>query len=219
VAAEQPAAASSEEELELTDLDLPFLELVWSDYLAERAGRPEPAWLTALLYAPRLLFNPSLQFALLVRMAQKWPRLLQHPLRWLQVVLFSSEIYWFNGPEAIRLGPGVTFPHPYGITIGPGIRIGAGVAIYNFTNMGYDRHWVEGAPLERVPRIGDRAVIYAYSTVQGNWTVGHDAVVGLHVFLDEDVPPGGLKTRTGLRRCGEWPGEQRPRWVPRGSRR
>lgn len=203
------------EPLELTAPDLSLFELVWSDYVAERGGRSDAGWLALPLFVLRMVFNPSLQLALLVRLAQKGPRLLQHPIRWLQVVLFSSEIYWFKGPDAARVGPGIVFPHPYGIIIGPGVQVGAGVAIYNFTNIGADRHWVAGTPTDRVPRIGDRAVIYGYTTVQGPWTVGHDAVVGLSVSLDENVPPGGLKTRNGLRRRGEWPGENRARWKPR----
>jgi serine acetyltransferase len=208
------AGRPAEIDIELTDPPMGFRALVWSDYEASQAGSGEPRWLARLAYLPRLLLDPSLQFALLVRVAQKGPRIVQHPVRWLQVVLFSSEIYWFNGPEAIRIGPGVTFPHPSGITIGPGTRIGAGVTIYNFTNIGYDRNWIAGSPLERVPRIGDRAVVYAFATIQGDYTIGQDAVVGLRVFLEEDVPPGGLRTRRRLRLAGEWPGEDRPRWSP-----
>jgi serine acetyltransferase len=199
--------------LELTVPPMGFAKLVWSDYLAERLDRREPSWLLALLYLPRLLVNPSLQFALLVRLVQKGPRFLQHPVRWLQVVVFSSEIYWFKREGEIQIGPGVVFPHPMNVIIGAGTRIGSGVAIYNNTNIGADRHFGAGArPWERAVQIGDRAVVYAYSALQGPFVVGHDAVVGLHVVLDEDVPPGALKTHRHLRNAGEWPGEQRAAW-------
>jgi serine acetyltransferase len=199
------------EGLELTAPPASFRELVWSDYLALHADAPESRRRAAACFLVRLLLNPSLQFALLVRIAQKGPRVVQYPVRWLQVVLFTSEIYWFKREAAIELGPGVVFPHPYNIVIGPGTRIGSDVAIYNSTNIGADRHWGRNTrPAERAAWIGDRAIVYAYATVQGPYVISQDAVVGVRVFLDEDVPPGALKTRKALRLAGEWPGEERP---------
>jgi serine O-acetyltransferase len=186
-----------------------FAALVWSDYRSHLEARKEPAWSAALKLLPRLLVNPSLQFALLVRIAQKGPRALQYPVRWLQIAIFSSEVYWFQRTASIELGPGVTFPHPIGVLIGPGTRIGSGVTIYNNTQIGTDRHWTLETPNERVPTIGDRVVIYAYTSIQGPWDIGDDAVVGTFVLVDEDVPPGALKTRALLKLAGEWPGERR----------
>jgi serine acetyltransferase len=197
--------------LELTAAEMGFLALVWSDYLAVRADKPESRAKAALCFLPRMLLNPSLQFALLLRIAQKGPRLLHYPIRWVQVVLFSSEIYWFNRQAGIEIGPGIVFPHPFNIIIGPGTRIGANVLIYNSTNIGADRHWGRDVhPADRAVWIGDRAIVYGYVTAQGPFVVGQDAVVGVRVFLDEDVPPGALKTRRTLRLAGEWPGEERP---------
>ena len=191
-----------------------FWQLVWSDYEASLLDRPEPEprWKSRLFAPPRLILNPSLQFALLVRMAQKGPRWLLHPIRWLQIVLFSSEMYVFRGPAAIDLGPAIRFPHPVNILIGGGTKIGAGVTIYHEVTMGGDRHWTRGKPADRSPRIGDRAVIYSKVSIQGPYTVGDDAVVGIQVVLDEDVPPGALKSRSSLRLAGEWSGEERSYW-------
>jgi serine acetyltransferase len=177
--------------------------------------RDESPLVSKLLHLPRLLLNPSLQLAFLVRIAQKGPVVLLYPLRWLEVIIFSSEIHGFRGPGGIVMGPGIAFPHPWSIIIGRGVEIGAGVTIYNNTNIGSDRHLprTELAQLP-TPRLGDRSVIYAYSAIQGAWDVGHDAVVGIHVVLDEHVPPGALKTVRKLRSAGEWPGEQRARPLP-----
>jgi UDP-3-O-[3-hydroxymyristoyl] glucosamine N-acyltransferase len=102
--------------------------------------------------------------------------------------------------------------------IGRGTKIGAGVTIYNNTNIGANRHLPKGSTVDQAARLGDRSVIYAYSAVQGPFDVGQDAVVGLHVLLDESVPPGGLKTQRKLRLAGEWPGEERSFWRPRTQR-
>jgi serine acetyltransferase len=190
--------------------ELGFAQLVWSDYRGCRIAK-EPAWLAAVLLVPRFLINPSLLFALLVRAAQTAPRPLLYLVRWLQVMLFSSEIYWFKGEGAIEIGPGVSFPHPFNIVIGPGTRIGSDVTIYNNTSIGADRHWVPGQPTDRACSLGDRCVIYHYATVQGPFTIGADAVVGHHAIVTEDVPPGALLTHRKLRERHEWDGEYRPR--------
>ncbi len=167
------------------------------------------------LFLFRFLLNPSLQFAFLVRLAQKGPSLLLNLIRFLQVVVFSSEVWGFKGENGIVLGPGVAFPHPFNIIIGYGTEIGAGVTIYNNTNIGGDRHKPPGGTVTHAARLGDRCVIYAYSAIQGPYDVGHDAVVGIHVVLDEHVPPGALKTIRKLRLREEWPGEDRGHWRPK----
>ncbi len=208
------AVAAGDFDLELTAPEMSFRELVWSDYEVTLLERDEPRWRSRLLYLPRLLINPSLQLAFLVRMAQKGSRPLLLLIRFVQVIFFSSEIHKFDGEDRIVLGPGVAFPHPWNIIIGGGARIGAGVTIYNNTNIGGDRHMPRGGVVRRAAQLGDRVVVYAYSAVQGPFTVGHDAVVGLHVVLDGDVPPGALRSYRRLRLAGEWPGEERTHWRP-----
>lgn len=205
-------------EIELTAPPMTFAQFVWADYRAGLAGRDEDPLRSALLYPLRLLLNPSNMFAFLVRLAQKGPRPLLYPIRLAQVMLFSSEIHGFRGDDAIELGPGVMFPHPMGIIIGRATKIGAGVTIYNNTNIGANRHLPHDSSVDDAARLGDRCVIYAYTAVQGPYDVGHDAVVGIHVLLDDHVPPGGLRTQRKLRVAGEWPGEVRYHWrLPEGS--
>jgi serine O-acetyltransferase len=203
---------------ELTAPRLSFFELVWSDYEVGLVERTESRRLSKLFYLPRLLLNPSLQLALTVRMAQKGPRPLLNLIRWVQVTFFSSEIHRFPFEDGIELGPGVAFPHPIGIIIGGSTRIGAGVTIYNNTNIGGNRHAPSSSavPAETACRLGDRSVIYAYSAVQGPYDVCNDAVVGIHVVLDGHVPPGALRSYRSLRLAGEWPGEDRVHWRPPG---
>ena len=196
-------------DIELTCPEMSFLELVWSDYEAGLVDRNEPEWRSRLLFPLRLILNPSLLFALLLRIAQKGPPVLLYPIRIIQIMCFSSEIHGFRGPDAIEIGPGISFPHPFGIMIGRGTKIGAGVFVYNNTNIGANRHLPQGALVDEACRLGDRSVIYAYTAIMGPFDIGEDAVVGIHVVLDEHVPPGALKTQKKLRLAGEWPGETR----------
>jgi serine acetyltransferase len=191
---------------------LNFWQLVWSDYEASIVEKFEPPGRAKALFLPRLLLNPSLQLALLVRLAQKGPSVLLNLIRFLQVTVFSSEIWGFKGENGIVLGPGIFFPHPFNIIIGFGTQIGAGVTIYNNTNIGGDRHKPPRGTVAYAARLGDRCVIYAYSAIQGAYDIGQDAVVGIHVVVDEQVPPGALKTIRRLRLRDDWPGEERRHW-------
>jgi serine acetyltransferase len=94
--------------------------------------------------------------------------------------------------------------------------IGENVMIYNNTNIGADRHYEVGQGSEdvasRAAHIGDGGIVYAYAVVQGPYNIGENAVCGLRVILDEDIPPGALKTQKSVRLAGEWPGARGARW-------
>lgn len=203
------------DDIQLTVPPMSFWQLFRSDYEASVIEKSESRQKSQLLFLPRMLLNPSLQFVLLVRLAQKGPRVLLHLIRFLQVIFFSSEVWEFKGENGIVLGPGIEFPHPFNIIIGRGTQIGSGVTIYNNTNIGGNRHKPPRGTVDHAARLGDRCVIYAYSAIQGPYDVGHDAVVGIHVVVDEQVPPGALKTIRRLRLRSEWPGEERVHWCPK----
>jgi serine acetyltransferase len=198
-------------DIELTTSDWGFWRLVWSDYEASAVEHRESHRIMLLKLVPRFLFNPSLQLAFLFRLATKGPAWLLFPVRWLLIVMFNCEASTSRGSERLVIGPGVTFPHPVNILIGP-TEIGAGVTIYNNTTFGSNRHVPSRGVGSGIPRIGDRAVIYGYTSVQGQLVIGHDAVVGTRVALESDVPPGALRTYRGQRPAGEWAGEGRERW-------
>lgn len=195
--------------IEITAPPMSFLELLWSDYVANRNARPEPLWKSIVLYPLRVLINPSMLFAFLVRCAQKGPPAIQYIIRPLQIYLFSSEVYSFGGEDGIVLGPGVSWPHPYGILIGRSAKIGAGVTIYNNVNVGANRHVPVGGMVSNGAHVGDRAVLYGHAILCGPLNVCQDATVGISVWLEEHVPPGALHTRHQVRPAGEWPGEPR----------
>jgi serine O-acetyltransferase len=190
---------------EVTIPRMGFWRLVVSDCRAHHADREESGLRFALLLMPRLFYNPSLQLAFLVRVAQCGPSLVRHPVRWLQVALFSSEVYWFGkGEDSIRIGSGLNLPHPINVLIGAGATIGSNVSIYNNVSIGTDLAGLPHDVWQRAATVGDRAVIYPYATLMGPYGVGNDAVVGMHVMLHEDVPAGALKTVGRLRLRGEW---------------
>jgi serine O-acetyltransferase len=183
--------------------DWGFFRLVFSDYRFLYRYHQETVRRSVAMLPARLLLSPSLQFAILVRIAQRGPRVLARIVAYLQVMLFSSEVFDFHHGGGIELGAAVAFPHPFGIMIGPGSRIGSRVTIYHHTMIGTNRRWFRGEPLYP-PVIGDDSVIGGASRVLGRFNVGEGAVIGLNVFVREDIPPMSTVLQKGFKRKGEW---------------
>lgn len=183
--------------------DWGLFRLIFSDYRFAYRYHQESVGRSLALLVPRILLSPSLQFAILVRIAQRGPALLARIVAYLQVMLFSSEVFAFHDGPGIALGAAVAFPHPYGVMVGPGTVIGSRVSIYHHTMIGTDRRWFPGDELY-APVIGDDVIVGGASRVLGRFSVGEGAVIGLNVFVREDLPSMSTLLLSGLRREGEW---------------
>jgi serine O-acetyltransferase len=84
-------------------------------------------------------------------------------------------------PSSARIGPGLHLPHPQGVIVAQGCRIGPHAAIFQQVTLG---GWETG-----IPRVKGRAVIYAGAKVFGNVTIGRRAFVGANAVVTADVPP------------------------------
>jgi serine acetyltransferase len=188
---------------QVTIPDWGLRRLILSDYRFFYRYYGESLSRSLLLLLPRLLLSPSLQFAILVRLAQRGPRWLGRIVAYLQVMLFSSEFFAFHDGPGIELGAAVAFPHPFGIIVGPGSRIGSRVVIYHHAMIGTDRRWFPGDELYP-PMIGDDVVVGGASRVLGRFHVGEGAVIGLNVFVRQDLPPMSTLLLGGLKLRGEW---------------
>jgi serine O-acetyltransferase len=163
-----------------------WLELYWSDYEAhcDRKG-PEPAQRRKLLALPRLLVNPSLQAVMVLRIANASPRATWWIWRNFFVRLHSMD---WSGP--LQIGPGFEIPHPVGIMLLHGSKIGANVGLaHNVT--------LAGGGDDGRPVIGDRVLLYPGVVLVGGVTVGDDAIVGANCVVHRDVPPNHLVTPKG----------------------
>jgi serine acetyltransferase len=199
------AAIELESEIapQVTVPDWGLFRLIFSDYRFLYRYHQETLQRAALLLLPRLLLSPSLQFSITVRLCQRGPSWLARIIAYFQVIVFSSEVFAFHQGPGIALGAAIAFPHPYGVMIGPGTVIGSRVSIYHHTMIGTDRRWFQGEEL-RPPVIGDDAVVGGASRVLGPYRVGEGAVIGLNVFVREDLPPMSTLLVSGLRPRGSW---------------
>ncbi len=90
-----------------------------------------------------------------------------------------------------RIGRGFFIDHGAGVVIGETAVIGDDVTLFHQVTLGsigwwHDRERPAGA--RRHPRIGDRVVLGANSTVLGPVTVGRDSVIGAQALVIHDVP-------------------------------
>lgn len=86
-----------------------------------------------------------------------------------------------------RIGPKLWLPHPNGIVIGTGARIGSGCTIYHQVTLGGARmgDW----QANRYPTVGNNVTIFAGAKLIGAISVGDGAVIGANAVVNRDVPP------------------------------
>lgn len=81
--------------------------------------------------------------------------------------------------------PETTFlPHPFGIVVTSGAKIGDDVVIGHQVTIG-NRNGVMAAP-----KIGDRVYIGAGAKILGPVSIGADAMIGANAVVTRDVPAG-----------------------------
>lgn len=80
------------------------------------------------------------------------------------------------------------FPHPTGIVIGEGVRLGERVTIYQGVTLGGARRgdWQAG----NYPTIGDEVTIFAGAVIVGAVRIGDKATIGANAVVLSDVPAG-----------------------------
>lgn len=84
-----------------------------------------------------------------------------------------------------EIGDGIAFPHPVGIVIGAGAKVGKDVVIYQGVTLG--RKYLNKADY---PIIGDGVIIYANTVVAGKVTIGKNAIIGCNSVVLRNVSDG-----------------------------
>lgn len=84
-------------------------------------------------------------------------------------------------PKAI-IEKGVRFPHPVGIVIGKGVKIGTGTIIYHNVTLGR-----KNRELNEYPQIGKNVIIYCNSTVIGKIDIGDNSIIGCNSVVLKSI--------------------------------
>lgn len=168
--------------------------LSFAGYLRADAERYLPGWrkLTRkpdfILWMRLLLLTPGFQFVFWLR--------LQRALRKIPLVGGGlSRIAWYitnmafasDIDPSVRIGPGLHVPHPTGIVMGGGSRLGRNVTILQNATLG-QAHRGTG----ETPRIGDDVEIGVGACVLGDITIGKGAIVGANSVVLKDVSAGAV---------------------------
>ncbi|KQR33883.1 hypothetical protein ASF91_07970 [Rhizobium sp. Leaf155] len=90
----------------------------------------------------------------------------------------------YISPKAV-IGKGFHLPHPVGIVIGEGVKLGDNVTIFQGVTLGVSK---EGKG--DYPTLSNDVTVYANSVLVGEINVGPGAQVAALSFVNEDVPGG-----------------------------
>src|SRR5262245_18347131 len=85
------------------------------------------------------------------------------------------------------IGRGFRLPHPTGVVIGAGTRLGNNVTLYHGVTIG-----IASSSECTYPILEDNCVVYAGAVIVGGITIGAGAVIGANAVVTKDVPAGGV---------------------------
>lgn len=134
-----------------------------------------------------LAFNLSFQVVLSYRLhrylgSRRWLR-----FSFLQILLSRWQVASGNcqiSPKA-QIGGGLLLPHPVGVVVGSGCRLGPDVTLYQGVTLGADAR-------AGYPRLARGVTVFANACVVGDIGLGEASVVGACSFLKRDLPPGAV---------------------------
>lgn len=153
-------------------------------FLSRWGASRKPRW---VLWGRLLILTPGFQFVFWLRVQRSLAvvPVIGPALR--RVIWYCTTI-WFScdvDPQ-VEIGPGLYTPHPLGIVIVGGVRIGENVSILQNVALG------RVATEHLDPTIGDSVEIGAGAVVLGAVHVGHGAKIGANSVVLKDVPPGAV---------------------------
>ncbi|MGO2019115.1 serine O-acetyltransferase [Psychrobacter sp.] len=128
------------------------------------------------------MFNPSFHAVALIRLAQFSPSWLFWVWRNTLIMKHSIDI-----GRGFHIEKGLRLPHPIGIVIGGGARIGNNVTLYHFVTLGKNKGCY--------PTIEDNVIIFTSSVVVGPIKIGEAAIIGALSYISKDVSANEIVKR------------------------
>lgn len=178
------------------DESLGFRELVLSDLARYRADA-NPSWLKVLV---RCITVPGMIASLIVRAQQVLHRkglaLPANVLRTIGNVLLGADF----GP-GMQIGTGLMMPHPSGVVIGFGVKIGNDVTLAGGATAAA-RYYEESAGNQEFPTIGDNVIVGAHAVLVGGVVIGANAMIGANSTVLKDVPENAVVLGNPARQVG-----------------
>jgi serine O-acetyltransferase len=174
---------------------LGFRDLVFSDLVRYRPDE-RPTWRGVI---KRCASNPGMIASLILRaqqMAMRKGRVkTAFALRTVGMVVVSADFV-----PGMDVGPGLLMPHPNGVAIGNGLRVGANVSFGGGVTAGVKQPDVPGGGF---PEICDGAIVLAHAVLVGPVRVGKHAQVGANSVLLSDAPDCAVMFGVPARKVAE----------------
>ncbi|MDT0202569.1 hypothetical protein [Nocardioides sp. AE5] len=159
---------------------LSFTQLVFSDLERYRPDRPAN-WPRVLI---QCIGHPGMVASIILRAQQKAHQAgrtrLAFVLRSVGMYLLSADFV-----PGMDVGPGLLMPHPNGIVIGNGLRVGANVTFGGGITAGVKQP--DAPPEDGFPEICDGAIVLANAVLAGPVRIGNYAQVGANTVVLSDV--------------------------------
>ncbi|MGG1687205.1 serine O-acetyltransferase [Pseudalkalibacillus sp. NRS-1564] len=89
-----------------------------------------------------------------------------------------------------QIGSNLKLPHPQGIIIGEGAKIGENCTIYHNVTLGTKHSLSSDNP--EYPIVGKNVTIYTGSIILGGVYVGDNSIIGANSLVLEDVEPNSV---------------------------
>jgi serine O-acetyltransferase len=180
-----------------------FSQLVFSDFMRYESGRT-PSWYQVVT---RSLTMTGLVASVIVRAQQSlWHSghiRLAWILRSVGIVLVGADF-----APGMTIGTGLYLPHPVGVVIGNGLRIGNNVMLAQGVTVGL-RTANRDEPAEYAT-ICDGATIWSHATIVGCVRIGENSEIGANSLVVADVPDNAIVVGVPARKIGEVDPEHPP---------
>jgi serine O-acetyltransferase len=162
------------------------LHTLWGDFLAFRAldtVRPRSlARQLDVLTLPGFWAVAIFRLSVACRRAGLAP--LARVLYFANVVLFGADL----SPRAVA-GPGLALPHPVGVGLGAGVRLGRNVLLLKGVTLGTA---ATGTADDGFPTVGHDCKILDGAKLLGPIEIGDGAVIGANALVMRSVPAGAI---------------------------
>lgn len=176
---------------------LGFRDLVFSDLERYRPGQPT-SWARV---AYRCLLDPGMIASIILRAQQMAMRRgsvrVAFLLRTLGMLLVSADFV-----PGMDIGPGMMMPHPNGVVIGNGLRVGAQVTFGGGVTAGVKQPDTPPGD-DGFPIICDGAIVLANAVLVGPVRIGRGAQIGANSVLLSDAPERAVMFGVPARKVAE----------------
>jgi serine O-acetyltransferase len=174
-----------------------FRELVFSDFARYR-GADNASWLRVFVFC---LGNPGMIASLILRAQQcLYRRGMVRPAMMLRTV--GTIVVGADFGPGMEIGTGLLMPHPVGVNIGYGLKIGNNVSFAAGVTAAARYYDADADTVQEFATICDNATIGAHAVLVGGVRIGENAVVGANAVVLSDVPDNAVVFGSPARRVG-----------------